>query len=399
MGKTYYLIPYIEEIREFYQTPQTPSYYEIRMQHMMDDSIEKHSQLPNIEKKTLMEKIKIIQNKENFKKFCKDFLITYADIVLTEDKTIEKKLDIMQEEQYKINLDNNKIDLGCPVETILGLNDRIVVQNSNDLCFYDCKTYSLINKMNYHFDSDIKKTKDGYIIGKHNWTNKVIFIDPKKIIAKEKYFIKSDRATITHVCSNDSIIMVDRIEDTLAYEETYIYSKYKDIYVLVRILHERFFSALDISPNLFMAKGREGIYVYSVNNFDLCLKFKKSDYKNIINIDEYKLLAYKWQKDCIDILDIKSLNIVSSFQTKKFLEIKKINNKNIILSRNDGIYELIIKDSNQIFENKLINNRTKNIGVFGGFGGNKIFFQLEEKEIKENCGYGNLMIKFGTFNN
>lgn len=69
------------------------------------------------------------------------------------------------------------------------------------------------------------------------------------------------------------------------------------------------------------------------------------------------------------------------------------------MSRDDGIYELIITDTNQIFENKLINNRTKNIGIFGGFGLNKMFFQLEGKEINEKTRNYDLMIKFASFNN
>lgn len=346
-----------------------------------------------------MEKIKKFRGNEDFKKFCRDFMITFADIVVTEDKTIEKKLEIKQLEQNKVYLDSNKIDLTQPITTILGLDDRIVVQNANGLYFFDCNTYSLINKINYHFNFEIRKTNEGYIIGKNKWTNKVTFVEPKKLTLKEKYFLKSDYATITHVCSNDTIIMVNNLEDSLAYEETLIYSKYKDIYVLSRIIYERFLKVYDISPNLLMVKGEDGQYVYSVNNFDLCLKFKKAKYHNIITVDEHKLLVYDWKKESIDILDTKSLNVISSFNTRKFLEIKKINNKNIILSRDDGVYELIITDANQIFENKLINNRTKNIGIFGGFGLNKMFFQLEGKEINEKSRNFDLMIKFATFSN
>jgi hypothetical protein len=399
LGKIYFLRFYIEEVNEFYQTHLIPSYYYKRISHHIGDYPQKHRELPNIDKKTLMEKIKKFRGNEDFKKFCRDFMITFADIVVTEDKTIEKKLEINQFEQNKVNLDSNKIDLAQPITTILGLDDRIVVQNADGLYFYDCNTYSLINKMNYHFNSKIIKTNDGYIIGKNKWTNKVTFVEPKKLTLKEKYFIKSDYATITHVCSNDTIIMVNNLENSLAYEETLIYSKYKDIYVLSRIIYERFLKVYDIGPNLLMAKGVDGQYVYSINNFDYCLKFKKANYHNIITVDEHKLLAYDWKKESIDILDTKSLNVISSFNTRKFLKIKKINNKNIILSRDDGVYELIITDSNQIFENKLINNRTKNIGLFGGFGLNKMFFQLEGKEINEKSRNYDLMIKFASFNN
>jgi hypothetical protein len=399
LGKIYLLRLYIEEVNEFYQTHLIPSYYYKRISHHIDDYPQKHRELPNIDKKTLMEKIKKLRGNEDFKKFCRDFMITFADIVVTEDKTIEKKLEINQFEQNKVNLDSNKIDLAQPITTIIGLDDRIVVQNADGLYFYDCNTYSLINKMNYHFNSKIIKTNDGYIIGKNKWTNKVTFVEPKKLTLKEKYFIKSDYATITHVCSNDTIIMVNNLENSLAYEETLIYSKYKDIYVLSRIIYERFLKVYDIGPNLLMAKGVDGQYVYSINNFDYCLKFKKANYHKIITVDEHKLLAYDWKKESIDILDTKSLNVISSFNTRKFLKIKKINNKNIILSRDDGVYELIITDSNQIFENKLINNRTKNIGLFGGFGLNEMFFQLEGKEINEKSRNYDLMIKFASFNN
>ena len=403
LGKIYFLRLYIEEVNEFYQTHLIPSYYYKRIAHHLDDYPQKHRELPNIDKKTLMEKIQKFRGNEDFKKFCRDFMTTFADIVVTEDKTIEKKLETKQLQQNKVNLDSNKIDLTQPVNTILGLDDRIVVQNANGLYFFDCNTYSLINKINYNFNSNfhskIRKTNDGYIIGKKELTNKVAFVDPKKITLKEKYFIKSDYATITHVCSNGTIIMVKNLENSLAYEETFIYCKYKDIYVLSRIIYERFLKAYDIGPNLLMVKGEDGEYVYSINNFDLCLKFKKAKYHNIITVDEHKLLAYDWKKESIDILDTKSLNVISSFNTRKFLEIEKINNKNIIMSRDDGIYELIITDANQIFENKIINNRTKNIGIFGGFGLNKMFFQLEGKEINEKTKNYDLMIKFASFNN
>lgn len=85
--------------------------------------------------------------------------------------------------------------------------------------------------------------------------------------------------------------MVNNLENSLAYEETLIYSKYKDIYVLSRIIYERFLKAYDIGPNLLMVKGEDGQYVYSVNNFDLCLKFKKANYHNIITVNEHKLIA------------------------------------------------------------------------------------------------------------
>ena len=37
-----------------------------------------------------MEKIQKFRGNEDFKKFCRDFMITFADIVVTEDKTIKK---------------------------------------------------------------------------------------------------------------------------------------------------------------------------------------------------------------------------------------------------------------------------------------------------------------------
>ena len=118
LGKIYLLRLYIEEVNEFYQTHLIPSYYYKRIQHHIDDYPQKHRELPNIDKKTLMEKIKKFRGNEDFKKFCLDFMITFADIVLTEDKTIEKKLNIMQFVQNKVNLDSNKIDLAQPITTI-----------------------------------------------------------------------------------------------------------------------------------------------------------------------------------------------------------------------------------------------------------------------------------------
>ena len=53
LGKIYYLTPYIDVVNEFYQTHLIPSYYEIRIQHHIDDTPQKHSQLPNIDKKKI----------------------------------------------------------------------------------------------------------------------------------------------------------------------------------------------------------------------------------------------------------------------------------------------------------------------------------------------------------
>jgi len=110
------------------------------------------------------------------------------------------------------------------------INKIIAVLDEECIKIYSNKNLELIQTLEGRFDKMILNNKKDEIIAKLDLSNYAIFINISSLNGKKYFFANSNGKKLGIETSDGKIIMNGSYE-------IYIYSKYKDIYILEKILN------------------------------------------------------------------------------------------------------------------------------------------------------------------
>ena len=236
------------------------------------------------------------------------------------------------------------------------INEKIAVLDEDGLKVYNSKNSELLQNLKFNFDNVILSVKHDYIIGKVTGDNFAIFINSSTLINKKKYFSNSFSKKLEIETFDGKIIMIGSYE-------IYIYSKYKNIYVLTKILNilntARIYQFDDNS--LIIKTDKEQIYEYSTKDYKL-IKYRIFEIGELTKINNNIIISHKNIlsiykepiKSFIQLIDAKNFENLWTYETDNIITfIKRVNNEMLLIGRKGGLYEFKIIKNNLITEDKL----------------------------------------------
>ena len=142
--------------------------------------------------------------------------------------------------------------------------------------------------------------------------------------------------------------------------EIYIYSKYKDIYVLEKIMNMENHSNIyqfDINSIIIISgKNANELYQYSIKDYNL-IKYKTNINKDLVKINDDIIISYRsdiFNNSYFNILNSKTLKTEFSFKIiGEITTIKSIENNIIMIGTNEKLYVFRLMKNNIIILDKL----------------------------------------------
>ena len=146
--------------------------------------------------------------------------------------------------------------------------------------------------------------------------------------------------------------------------EIYIYSEYKDIYILEKILNlENPLNIYQFDTNsIFIKAGKqsEDLYQYSLNDYNL-IKYKANINAELVKINNDLIISYKnehFNNSFLNLLNYKILETKYSFKIQGTIRaIKSIENNAIMIGTDEKLYLLYLANNNIIILDKLFEER------------------------------------------
>jgi len=285
----------------------------------------------------------------------------------------------------KIELEKEK-----KIKNILMINDNIAVLDEESIKIYSFKYSELIQTLEGRFDIMILNDKKTEFISKLDLSNYAIFIDFSSLNCKQYFFSNSKGKKLSIETSNGKIMMIGSYE-------IYIYSKYKEIYILEKIINiENPLYIYQFDENyLFIKAGKQEneLYKYSINDFNL-IKYKTNFIDNIAKINNDIIVSYRsdyFNNSFLNLIDHKTFKIIFNFKIKgKISIIKSIKNNTIMVGTNEKLLIFHLTNNNIIILDKLyeeynysyidyINYMDEDTIILGASLFRKIFYFQNEK--------------------
>jgi len=237
------------------------------------------------------------------------------------------------------------------------INKIIAVLDEECIKIYSNKNLELIQTLEGRFDKMILNNKKDEIIAKLDLSNYAIFINISSLNGKKYFFANSNGKKLGIETSDGKIIMNGSYE-------IYIYSKYKDIYILEKILNLE--NPLNIyqfdTYSIFIKAGKqsEDLYQYSLNDYNL-IKYKANINAELVKINNDIIISYRsdhFNNSFLNLLNYKTLETKYSFKIQGTIRtIKSIENKTIMIGTDEKLYLLYLANNNIIILDKLFEER------------------------------------------
>ena len=242
------------------------------------------------------------------------------------------------------------------------INDKIAVLDEESLKFYHTQSLDLIVNLELNFNKIIK-LQDGNIMGKSTNDNYAIIINTLNLKNKKKFLSNSFSKNLEIETSDEKIILSGEYE-------LYIYSKFNDIYVLLKIINKiKTTNIYQFENNSIIIKlENKDIYEYSLKDFDL-IKFKNNEDGDLIKLNENLLISHKYHKNFADLpinsivklINAKTFENISIYETDVITSIKVLDNDKLLVGRVDGrLFEFQIIKNSLIIEEKILQLLDKN---------------------------------------
>lgn len=345
----------------------------INMSYGIDEFLEK---IQNEEAKTELKNYIILSKKKQCIKEYKSKISNLSKIKSYLNETNSKKYQIIK----KIKIDNENQDEDIYIEDVLLCDDIIVLLISEKgLKLYDLKSGELIQFLQFNIEKKILKLKSGEIMGKIKYKNYSIFINPKTLLTKKKFFSLSERSHLVTETSDEKIIMIS--------DEVEIYSKINEIYILTYIISHLFvYDVYQINPNSIIVKfDNDKVCLYSLNDYKI-IKYFNHQREDFQALDENRLISYYNINNNngspigskIDILNSKTYEIMHGFETKDgylkhINELRMLKNGKILIGKYGGLSELTLINNEVMIENNLFK--------FNNFDEVKYINQIDDETI------------------
>lgn len=142
--------------------------------------------------------------------------------------------------------------------------------------------------------------------------------------------------------------------------EIYIYSKYKDIYVLEKIINcENPLNIYQFDSNslvIIAGKQANNLYQYSTNDYNL-IKYKTNFNGELVKINNDIIISFSsdhFNNSFLNLLHSKIFKTIFSFKIKgKINSIKYVENNTILIGANIQLYAFHISNNNILVLDKL----------------------------------------------
>ena len=239
------------------------------------------------------------------------------------------------------------------IKKILMINDTIFVLDDENIKIYSYKYSELTQTLESRFDNMILNNKKNEIIAKLDLSDFAIFFDANTLLDKKYFFANSNGKKLNLETSDNKIIMSGS-------NEIYIYSKYKDIYVLEKIMNMENHSNIyqfDINSIIIISgKNANELYQYSINDYNL-IKYKTNINKDLVKINDDIIISYRsdiFNNSYFNLLNSKTLKTEFSFKfIGEITTIKSIKNNFIMIGTNEKLYVFRLMKNNIIILDKL----------------------------------------------
>ena len=195
-----------------------------------------------------------------------------------------------------------------------------------------------------------KKTE---IIAKLYLSNYAVFIDCSSINNKKYIFANSNGRKLCIQTSDEKIFMSGNYDIN-------IYSKYKDIYVLQKIINfENPLKIYQFDTNSIVIideKQANNLYQYSTNDYNL-IKYKTNFNGELVKINNDIIISYTndhFNNSFINLLHSKTFKVLFSFKIKgQINSIKYVEDNNILIGTDIQLYAFHISSNNIVISDKL----------------------------------------------
>lgn len=292
-------------------------------------------------------------NNKKIKTEFKDFLFFSKELLYFYDNNILKEYSVIKNKE----LNEKKI------YNVMIINDKLAVLDEESIKFYNIQSLDLIANLEFNFGNKIIKLKDGNIMGKSTNDNYAIIINPLNLENKKKIFSNSFSKNLEIETSDEKIILSGQYD-------LYIYSKFKDIYVLIKIINKiNTSNVYQFEKNSIIIKlENKDIYEYSLKDFDL-IKFKNNEDGDLIKVNENLLISHKYQKNLtglpklsiVKLINAKTFENIFIYETDVITSMKVLDNDKLIIGRVDGgLFEFQIIKNSLIIEEKILQLLDKN---------------------------------------
>ena len=233
------------------------------------------------------------------------------------------------------------------------INNIIAVLDEESIKIYNHKYSELTQTLENKYDKMILNNKKTEIIAKLDLSNYAIFIDCSTLYDKKYFFSNSNGKKLGIQTFDEKIIMSGSYE-------IYIYSKYKDIYVLEKIINlENPLNIYQFDINsivIITGKQANNLFQYSTNNYNL-IKYKANINGELVKINNDIIISYtsdNFNNSFLNLLHSKTFKIILSFKIKgKINSIKYVENNTILIGTNIQLYVFHISDNNIVILDKL----------------------------------------------
>ena len=290
----------------------------------------------------LLTKYKKYMKKYNSNKSFIPSLLNYLNNKKFDSFTITKKIELQQEKKIK---------------NIIMINDIIAVLDEDNIKIYSYKYSELIQTLENKFDNMILNNKKTEIIAKLDISNYAIFIDCSTLNDKKYFFANSNGKKLGIQTSDEKIIINGSYE-------IYIYSKYKDIYILEKIINlENPFNIYHFDTNsivIIAGKQVNNLYQYSTNDYNL-IKHKININGELVKINNDIIISYKsdyFNNSFLNLLYAKTFKTIFSFKIEgQIKSIKYIEDNTILIGTNIHLYVFHISNNNIVILDKLFEGK------------------------------------------
>ena len=286
----------------------------------------------------LLTKYKKYMKKYNSNKSLIPSLLNFLNNKKYDSFTISKKIELQQEKKIK---------------NIIMINDIIAVLDEDNIKIYSYKFAELTQTLENKFDNMILNNKKTEIIAKLDLSNYAIFIDCSTLNEKKYFFANSNGKKLGIQTSDEKIIMSGSYE-------IYLYSKYKDIYILEKIIN--FENPLNIyqfdtnSIVIIAGKQTNNLYQYSTNGYNL-IKYKTNFNGELVKINNNIIISYTsdhFNNSFINLLHSKTFKVLFCFKIKgKINSIKYIEDNTILIGTDIQLYSFHISSNNIVILDKI----------------------------------------------
>ena len=203
----------------------------------------------------------------------------------------------------------------------------------------------------------VLNNKKEEIIAKLDLSNYAIFINISSLNCKKYFFANSNGKKLGIETSDGKIIIIGRYE-------IYIYSKYKDIYILEKILNlENPLNIYQFDQNsIFIKAGKqsEDLCQYSIYDYNL-IKYKANINAELVKINDDVIISYRsdhFNNSFLNLLNYKTLKTINSFKIEGTIRtIKSIENKTIMIGTNEKLYLFHLTNNNITILDKIFEER------------------------------------------